>query len=129
ARGPRTGPRQRGRRRPRAETFVARPGRVGRGRRSPRGLVGVPPPTGFSRRKDERTLKATKIGDVVDGLLRERTFARGMPIGQLASDWASVVGPRLAAESAPVSLERGVLVVAATTGPWGAQVRFLADQI
>jgi hypothetical protein len=28
-----------------------------------------------------------------------------------------------------VSLERGVLVVAATTGPWGAQVRFLAEQI
>jgi hypothetical protein len=35
----------------------------------------------------------------------------------------------LAAESAPVSLERGFLVVAATTGPWGAQVRFLAEQI
>jgi hypothetical protein len=28
-----------------------------------------------------------------------------------------------------VSLEGGVLIVAATTGPWGAQVRFLADQI
>ena len=89
----------------------------------------MPHSKGFAHRKDERTLKAMLIGDVVDGLLRERTFARGMPIGQLASDWASVVGPRLAAESAPVSLERGVLVVAATTGPWGAQVRFLAEQI
>ena len=67
----------------------------------------MPHSKGFAHRKDERTLKATTIGDVVDGLLRERTFARGMPIGQLASDWASVVGPRLAAESAPVSLERG----------------------
>ena len=28
-----------------------------------------------------------------------------------------------------MSLDQGVLVVAATTGPWGAQVRFLADQI
>ena len=28
-----------------------------------------------------------------------------------------------------MSLEGRVLVVAATTGPWGAQVRFLADQI
>jgi hypothetical protein len=86
----------------------------------------MPHSKGFAHRKDERTLKATRIGDVVDGLLLERAFARGMPIGQLASDWASVVGPRLAAESAPVSLERGVLVVAATTGPWGAQVRFLS---
>ena len=91
--------------------------------------MSVPHSKGFGHRKDERTLKATPIGDVVDGLLQERTFARGMPIGKLASEWAAVVGPRLAAESAPVSLEGGVLVVAATTGPWGAQVRFLAEQI
>lgn len=89
----------------------------------------MPHSKGFGHRKDERTLKATPIGDVVDGLLKERTFARGLPIGQLAADWVLVVGPRLAAESAPVSLERGILVVAATTGPWGAQVRFLAEQI
>ena len=47
----------------------------------------------------------------------------------LASDWAAVVGDRLAAESAPVSLDGGVLVVAASDGPWGAQVRFLASEI
>ena len=39
------------------------------------------------------------------------------------------MGPRLAAECAPVSLESGVLVVAASSGPWGAQVRFLAEEI
>ena len=89
----------------------------------------MPHSKGFRHRKDERTLHETPIGEVVDGLLREKTFARGMPIGQLAAGWGDVVGPRLAAESAPVSLEGGVLVVAATTGPWGAQVRFLADRI
>jgi predicted nucleic acid-binding Zn ribbon protein len=89
----------------------------------------VPHSKGFRHRKDERTLHETPIGEVVAGLLRERAFARGVPIGRLASGWADVVGPRLAAESAPVSLEGGVLIVAATTGPWGAQVRFLADQI
>jgi predicted nucleic acid-binding Zn ribbon protein len=89
----------------------------------------MPHSTGWRKRKDERTLRATSLGEIVDGLMRERTFARGAPIGQLASDWASVVGPRIAAESAPVSLEGGVLVVAASDGPWGAQVRFLAAQI
>jgi hypothetical protein len=89
----------------------------------------MPHSKGFRYRKDERTLHETPIGEVVDGLLKERAFARGVPIGQLASGWADVVGPRLAAESAPLTLEGGVLVVAATTGPWGAQVRFLADQI
>jgi predicted nucleic acid-binding Zn ribbon protein len=89
----------------------------------------MPHSKGWRGRKDERTLFETPIGEIVEGLLREKTFARGLPIGQLAADWSALVGPRLGAESAPVSLDRGILVVAATTGPWGAQVRFLADQI
>src|SRR6266545_3169455 len=77
----------------------------------------MPSSKGWRGRRDERTLQDTPIGEVVDGLLRERIFARGLPI------------PRLASESAPVSLEGGVLVVAASTGPWGAQARFLAREI
>ncbi len=69
------------------------------------------------------------LGEVLDGLLKERPFARGLPIGRLAAEWESLVGPRLAAESAPLSLDRGVLVIAASSGPWGAQVRFLASGI
>lgn len=89
----------------------------------------MPHSRGWKTRKDERTLRETPIGEIVDGLMRERVFARGRPIGRLASAWGVVVGPRLAAESAPVSLEGGVLVVAVTDGPWGAQVRFLAAEI
>jgi predicted nucleic acid-binding Zn ribbon protein len=89
----------------------------------------MPSSKGWRHRKDVRTMQGMPIGEVIEGLLRERTFARGLPIGRLAMTWGSVVGPRLGAESAPVSLEGGVLVVAATTGPWGAQVRFLAEEI
>ena len=89
----------------------------------------MPHSKGWRSRKDERTGDETRIGTIVDGLMRERLFARGVPIGQLASDWAAVVGDRLAAESAPVSLDGGLLVVSATDGPWGAQVRFLAREI
>ncbi len=89
----------------------------------------MPSSKGWRTRKDLRTERATAIGEVLDGLLRERAFARGLAIGRLASSWATVVGPRLAAESAPVSLDGGVLVIAASTGPWGAQVRFLAEEI
>ncbi|HYG71384.1 MAG TPA: DUF721 domain-containing protein [Actinomycetota bacterium] len=84
----------------------------------------MPHSKGWRSRKDERTADETRIGTIVDGLMRERLFARGVPIGQLASDWAAVVGDRLAAESAPVSLDGGLLVVSTTDGPWGAQVRF-----
>ncbi len=89
----------------------------------------MPSSKGWRGRRDARTMRETPIGEIVDGLLRERSFARGLPIGRLAASWGEVVGPRLAGASAPLSLDRGVLVVAASTGPWGAQVRFLAEEI
>ncbi len=89
----------------------------------------MPHSKGWRTRKDDRSLQGSAIGDIVDGLLREKLFARGLPIGRLVAEWGSVVGPRVAAETAPVSLEGGVLVVAASSGPWGAQARFLGEQI
>jgi predicted nucleic acid-binding Zn ribbon protein len=90
----------------------------------------MPSSKGWRTRADERTMQDTLIGAVVDELLvRERAFARGLPIGRLAASWPEVVGPRLASESAPISLEGGALVVAASSGQWGAQVRFMTDEI
>lgn len=89
----------------------------------------MPHSKGWRTRKDERSLQDSALGEIVDGLLREKLFARGLPIGRLVAEWDTVVGPRLATESAPVSLEDGVLVVAASSGPWGAQARFLGEEI
>jgi hypothetical protein len=50
-------------------------------------------------------------------------------VGRLARGWTDVVGDRLAAETAPVRLEGSTLVVAAASGPWGTQARFLAKEI
>jgi predicted nucleic acid-binding Zn ribbon protein len=65
----------------------------------------------------------------MDDLLAERVFARGLPVARLAAEWARVVGERLAAETVPATLEHGVLTVQATDGPWGAQARFLHEEI
>jgi len=89
----------------------------------------MPSSTGWRRRRDERSSKETPLGDVLAGLLREPAFARGLAVGKLVAEWQGVVGPRLATETAPVSLDGGTLVVAASTGPWGAQARFLAEEI
>lgn len=89
----------------------------------------MPSSTGWRNRRDKRRTDLTPLGEVIEGLLRERPFARGLPIGRLAVSWERVVGPRLAGETAPVSLEGGTLAVAASTGPWGAQARFLAEEI
>ncbi len=72
-----------------------------------------------------RTGDTVQLGDIVDGLMREEVFSRGIPIAELASKWPQIVGERLAAETAPASLEGVLLTVSATNGPWGAQARFL----
>jgi len=89
----------------------------------------VPRAKGFPRRKDGPSDELVDLGEVIDGLMSEQLFARGMPVAQLAADWASVVGDRLATETAPAALESGVLTVTATSGPWGAQARFLHEEI
>jgi hypothetical protein len=71
----------------------------------------------------------TPLGDLLAGLLSKKEFAEGMRLGRLAKGWPEVVGERLANECQPVRLEAGNLVVAASSGPWGVQVKFLAGEI
>lgn len=89
----------------------------------------MPHSRGFRNRADPRSHDAVSVGEVVGGLLSEELFMRGMPIATLATGWVTVMGERLAAETEPATLDEGVLVVRAGNGPWGAQARFLAEQI
>jgi hypothetical protein len=89
----------------------------------------MPHSTGWRQRKDRRSGDPVPIGEIMDGLLEEQAFARGMPIANLVRHWPEIVGSRVAAETAPASLERGILTVSATDGPWGAQARFLHEEI
>ena len=77
----------------------------------------------------ERSGELSSVGDVLEGLLARREFARGMGVGRLARSWTDVVGERLAGETRPAKLEGRTLVVHASSGPWGSQARFLAEEI
>jgi predicted nucleic acid-binding Zn ribbon protein len=89
----------------------------------------MPNAKGFRRRSGDPSSEPVELGDVIDNLMADQIFARGMPVAQLAAAWSSVVGERLASETAPATLEGGVLTVTATSGPWGAQARFLHEEI
>jgi predicted nucleic acid-binding Zn ribbon protein len=89
----------------------------------------MPSAKGFPRRKDGPSEEGVELGEVIDNLLSEQVFARGLPVAQLAASWTSIVGERLASETAPAALEAGVLTVTAASGPWGAQARFLHEEI
>lgn len=89
----------------------------------------MPHSKGFARRKDGRSTDPIPIGEIVDGLLKEDVFARGLPIATLMQRWPELVGERLAEATTPVLLEGGVLTVRAADGPWGSQARYLVDEI
>lgn len=89
----------------------------------------MPHSKGFARRKDARSGDPVSLGDIVDGLMAEEVFSRGMPLAELTSRWPTIVGERLARETSPLTFESGVLTVGASNGPWGAQARFLHEAI
>ena len=113
----------------------------------PRDLPGArprprkPPETQWQRKEAERRRRprprdpkvriedTTPVADLLTAILGKKEFAEGMRLGHLAKAWPEVVGDRLAAECRPVRLEAGNLTVAVSSGPWGAQVRFLAGEI
>ena len=43
--------------------------------------------------------------------------------------WADIVGPQLAAHARPVSLSKGVLVVAVTEPAWATQLTYLESEL
>lgn len=89
----------------------------------------MPHSKGWRDPSPERSPDPALVGDVLGALLRRRPFLEGMAVGRLARDWENVVGERLARATAPVRLEGGTLVVAASAGAWGAQAAFLAEEI
>ncbi len=76
-----------------------------------------------------RTRDPERLGDVLDGLLEERTWRSGLALGDLARRWPEVVGQRLADESRPGRLDDGVLTVVVSSSAWGTQIGFLQDDI
>ena len=88
----------------------------------------MPHSKGFKNR-EERSAEAVPLGSIVEGLFDRKEFRSGGHVGRLASRWETIVGEKLASETSPLRLESGVLVVAASTAAWAAQVRFLAEEI
>jgi hypothetical protein len=89
----------------------------------------MPHSKGYGRHRERRSKDPVGLGAVVDGLLAQDVFSRGMPIAKLMASWPQLVGERLAQATQPASLEGGLLVIRASDGPWGAQAMFLADEI
>jgi predicted nucleic acid-binding Zn ribbon protein len=88
----------------------------------------MPRSKGFTGR-EKRSEDVFALGDIIQQLMQRKEFKVGAPLGKLMSGWEQIVGERLAAETVPTALEQGTLSVAASTGAWATQVRFLAEEV
>src|SRR5579875_1220686 len=65
----------------------------------------------------------------IDGLLDDQGWREPVAIGSVFGRWAEIVGPDLAAHSAPDHVTEGELTVTADSTAWATQLRLLAPQL
>jgi predicted nucleic acid-binding Zn ribbon protein len=63
------------------------------------------------------------VGKGLRALAAQRGWQSHLAAGDLHAAWEQVVGPQLANQTAPVRLQGGVLVLAASSPLWAAEVR------
>lgn len=69
------------------------------------------------------------VGTALRALAARRGWQSHLVAGDLHAAWDQVVGPQLAAHTAPLRLQGGVLVLAAESALWAAEVRQLGAAI
>lgn len=69
------------------------------------------------------------VSDALRALAARRGWESHLAAGDLLAEWEAIVGPQLAGHTAPLRLTGGVLVLAARTPLWAAEVRQLGSVI
>jgi predicted nucleic acid-binding Zn ribbon protein len=69
------------------------------------------------------------LGELLSTLVSGRGWEERMRAGRLREEWASVVGPDVAARSTPVALNDGVLSIRADGAAWATELTLLARSI
>ncbi|MGX7677263.1 DUF721 domain-containing protein [Jatrophihabitans sp. DSM 45814] len=106
---------------------TSRAGRMARRRRLLRQRRNVDGPSYSGARPDERD--PSPIGAIVGKAMPELGWVGPLAEARLMGQWASVVGPEIAARCHPVSLVDGQLKVSAESTAWATQLRLMAPQI
>jgi predicted nucleic acid-binding Zn ribbon protein len=93
-------------------------------RKNSQGLPGAGQQARRQRRDDPAVL-----GAAIDGLVAETGWELAVATGSVFGRWAQIVGPDLAAHTAPDGLADGELTVTADSTAWATQLRLLAAEL
>ncbi|MCO5995122.1 DUF721 domain-containing protein [Actinoallomurus rhizosphaericola] len=71
----------------------------------------------------------TAFGPAIRELLAARGWQERVAVGGVFGRWPEIVGPELAEHTEPQTFEDGILVVAADSTTWAAQLRLLSGPL
>lgn len=86
-------------------------------------------PMGVGSVRPARTADIAPMSNALRALAARRGWRSHLVAGDLLTDWEAIVGTQLAGNTAPLRLSGGVLVLAARTPLWAAEVRQLGPVI
>ena len=86
-------------------------------------------PRAGQRGARERRDDPAPLGAAIDGLVAESGWDLAVATASVFSRWSQIVGPDLAAHTAPESLAGGELIVTADSTAWATQLRLLAADL
>jgi len=89
----------------------------------------APPPTASQQARRRRRDDPAPLGSAIEGLVSETGWELAIATGSVFGRWAQIVGPDLAAHTAPDGLVDGVLTVTADSTAWATQVQLLAAEL
>jgi predicted nucleic acid-binding Zn ribbon protein len=90
---------------------------------------GAPNSSGGQPGRRERRDDPAPLVAAIDGLVAETGWELAVATGSVFGRWAQIVGPDLAAHTAPAGLADGELIVTADSTAWATQLRLLAAQL
>ncbi|HXV86263.1 MAG TPA: DUF721 domain-containing protein [Gemmatimonadales bacterium] len=76
------------------------------------------------------TEPAARVGDILGGYLARSGYADRLAQAGVVADWAALVGPTVAAVTAPEAVSRdGTLFVRVATAPWMQELQLMTPEI
>jgi predicted nucleic acid-binding Zn ribbon protein len=89
----------------------------------------TPVPAASQQGARERREDPAPLGAAINGLVAETGWEFAVATGSVFGRWAQIVGPDLAAHTAPDGLADGELTVTADSTAWATQLRLLAAEL
>jgi predicted nucleic acid-binding Zn ribbon protein len=91
--------------------------------------------TGMRKKKDTEQQERVELGEpqkinnILNELIENRDWRKGIAEGNLFSDWREIVGEEIADHSTPITLYEGKLTIQTSSTAWSTQLRLMSDEL